>query len=118
MKQLLVTLACGRITRHFTLAFAALAIVVCMVSTAFAQTSINSMTGALSYSYPITSTTVNTAPVDVHLAWLPNLEQVYYVQNSYRFGIDTPPLDVGHNLWTSGSRRHGGWAICVNGFVV
>ncbi|MBN9401185.1 MAG: hypothetical protein J0I17_13485, partial ['Candidatus Kapabacteria' thiocyanatum] len=87
-------------------------------STATAQTSLNAMTGEMSYVYPITSTTVNTAPVDVHLAWLPSLEQVYYVGGSYRFGINNPPLTTGYNQWTTWPRRHGGWAICVNGFVV
>jgi len=119
MKPLPTTLACGRSVRHIVLALASLVVFgICMVPPAPAQTSINSMTGALSYSYPITSTTVNTAPVDVRLSWLPNLEQVYYVNGSYTFGINNPPLVTGHNQWTSGSRRHGGWAICVNGFAV
>ena len=87
-------------------------------SDAAAQTGLNAMTGEMTYVYPITSTTVNTAPVDVHLAWLPSLEQVCYTEQTFTFGVNNPPLTTGYNTWTSAMRHHGGWAICVNGFVV
>lgn len=79
---------------------------------------LNPLNGNVSYSYPITSRSINGASVNFGLTYSSNVTQI-------SFGEYTPPsfehVDWGALIpekWVISTRMHGVWMMSINGFVV
>jgi RHS repeat-associated protein len=98
--------------------FIAAALVLVTNASAQHRVGLDPLTGSISYSYPISTRTVNGATVNVGLTYAANVAQISFT-GAYSPGYENPTtFQWVPAAWPRSTRLHGAWLMSVNGFVV
>jgi len=82
------------------------------------RVSVDPLAGDISYTYPISSRTINGATLSVGLSYAANVAQISF-RGEFVAGHDNPLTSQWVPAsWPRATRLHGAWLVSVNGFVV
>ncbi len=80
--------------------------------------SVSPLSGSPSYTYPISSRTVDGATINFSLHWTGNVTQKRFLDYKEYLAGPAPGVPTGRWYWDTRTRQHGAWLFSVNGIAV